>query len=103
MTLIGNMRYVMFRDTDDIKLTGDDVDFDVLYVTGAILFNHYGRLTPALEVLLEYDFEDFTAVSLSPEMIYKLSDGLDIKLGAPVKLSSDGQAYAAELEFAYRF
>jgi len=103
MTLIGNLRYVMFRDTDDINLTGDNVSFEVLYATGAILFNNYGRMTPALETLLEYDFEDFTAFSLSPEIIYTLSDGLDIKFGAPFKLTSDGQDYAAELELTYRF
>jgi hypothetical protein len=103
MTLFGNLRYVMFRDTDDINLTGDDVDFEVLYATGAIMFNTYGHLTPVLEVLLEHDFEDFTAVSLSPELIYTLSDGLDIKFGAPFSLTSDGQDYAAVLELTYRF
>ena len=103
MTLIGNLRYVMFKDTDDINLTGDKVDFEVLYATGAILFNHYGRMTPVLETLLEHDFEDFTSFSLSPEIIYTLSDGLDIKFGAPFSLTSDGQDYAAELELTYRF
>lgn len=103
MTLIGNLRYVMFRDTDDINLTGDKIDFEVLYATGAILFNHYGRMTPVLETLLEHDFEDFTSFSLSPEIIYTLSDGLDIKFGAPFSLTSDGQDYAAELELTYRF
>lgn len=103
MTLFGNLRYVIFEDTDDINLTGDDVDFEVLYATGAIMFNQYGRLTPALEALLEHDFEDFTSFSLSPEIIYTMSDGLDIKFGAPFSLTSDGQDYAAQLELTYRF
>ena len=103
MTLIGNLRYVMFRDTDDINLTGDDIDFEVLYATGAIMLNKYGRLTPVLELLLEEDFEDYTSFSLSPGIIYTLSDGLDIKLGAPFRLTSDGQDYAGELEMTYRF
>ena len=103
MTLFGNLRYVMFKDTDDINLTGDDVDFEVLYATAAIMFNTYGRLTPVLEALLEHDFEDFTAFSLSPEILYTLSDGLDIKFGAPFSLTSDGQDYAAVLELTYRF
>ena len=103
MTLFGNLRYVMFRETDDINLTGDDVDFEVLYATGAIMFNNYGRLTPVLEALLEHDFEDFTAFSLSPEIIYTMSDGLDIKFGTPFSITSDGQDYAAVLELTYRF
>jgi len=103
MTLIGNLRYVVFRDTDDINLTGDDIDFEVLYATGAIMFNKYGRMTPVLELLLEEDFEDYTSFSLSPGMIYTMSDGLDIKLGAPFRLTSDGQKYAGELELSYRF
>jgi hypothetical protein len=103
MTLFGNLRYVMFKDTDDINLTGDDVDFEVLYATGAIMFNQYGRLTPVLETLLVHDFEDFTSFSLSPEIIYTMSDGLDIKFGAPFSLTGDGQDYAAQLELTYRF
>ena len=103
MTLFGNLRYVIFEETDDINLTGDDVDFEVLYATGAIMFNQYGRLTPVLETLLEHDFEDFTSFSLSPELIYTMSDGLDIKFGAPFSLTSDGQDFAAQLELTYRF
>jgi hypothetical protein len=103
MTLIANLRYVMFRDTDDINLTGDDIDFEVLYATGAIMFNKYGRLTPVLELLLEEDFEDYTSFSLSPGIIYTMSDGLDIKFGAPFRLTDDGQKYAGELELTYRF
>ena len=103
MTLFGNLRYVMFKDTDDINLTGDDVDFEVLYATGAVMFNTYGRMTPVLEALLEHDFEDFTSLNLSPEIIYTMSDGLDIKFGAPFSLTSDGQDYAAVLELTYRF
>lgn len=103
MTLIGNLRYVMFRDTDDINLTGDDIDFEVLYVTGAIMFNSYGRMTPVLELLLEEDFEDYTSFSLSPGIIYTMSDGLDIKIGVPFRLTDDGQKYAGELELTYRF
>lgn len=33
LTLFGNLRYVIFEDTDDINLTGDDVGFEVLYAT----------------------------------------------------------------------
>lgn len=103
ITMIGNVRYVMFRDTDDINLTGDDIDFEVLYVNSAILLNQFGRLTPALEMLLEHDFEDFTAFSLSPELIYTVTDKLDFKLGVPFSLTSDGQDAAAELEVTFRF
>ena len=103
ITLFGNLRYVMFRDTDDINLTDDDIDFEVLYATGAVMFNTYGHMTPVLEALLEHDFRSFASFSLSPEIIYTLSDGLDVKFGAPFKLTSDGQDYAAELELTYRF
>jgi len=103
MTLLGNFRYVMFRDTDDINVTGDDVNFDILYSSGAVMFNDYGNITPVLEAILEYDFEDYTAFSLAPEVIYTVSDHWDVKFGAPFRLTSDGQKYAAELELTYRF
>ena len=103
ITLSGNLCYVLFEDTDNINLTGDDIDFEILYATGAIMFNNYGRVTPVLEALLVHDFQDFTSFSVSPEIIYTMSDGLDIKFGAPFNLTSDGQDYAAELELTYRF
>ncbi|MEN8206893.1 MAG: hypothetical protein ABFS24_12895 [Pseudomonadota bacterium] len=103
MTLLGNLRYVRFNDSDDINLTGDDVNFGVLYATGAVMFNDYGRFTPVLEAILEADFEDYTAFSLAPEVIYTLSDNFDVKFGFPFRLTSDGQKYAADLELTYRF
>jgi hypothetical protein len=103
ITLLGNLHYVFFRDTDDINLTGDDIDFEVLYTKGAIMLNHYNRITPVLEILVEHDFEDFTAVSLSPTVIYSLFDEAEIKLGAPFSVTSDGQDYAVEMEVSYRF
>jgi len=39
MTLFGNLRYVIFRDTDAINRSGDDVDLEVLYTAWAIMFN----------------------------------------------------------------
>ncbi len=93
----------MFRDTDDINLTDSDIDFEVLYATGAVMFNTYGHMTPVLEALFEHDFRNFASFSLSPEIIYTLSDGLDVKCGAPFKLTRDGQDFAAELELTYRF
>jgi hypothetical protein len=104
MTLLGNLRYVMFRDSDDINLSDSgSATFEVLYVTGAVMFNDRGRITPVLEAILEYDFEDYTAFSLAPEMVYSVSDNWDAKLAAPFRLTSDGQKYAAELELTYRF
>lgn len=104
MTLLGNLRYVMFRDSDDINpSSGGSANFEVLYLTGAMMFNDYGRITPVLEAILEYDFEDYTAFSLAPEMLYSLSDNWDVKLAAPFRLTSDGQKYAAQLELTYRF
>ena len=103
MTLLGNLRYVRFQDSDDINLTGDDTDFGVLYATGAVMFNDYGRFTPVLEAILEADLKDFTAFSLAPEVIYSFSDNVDAKLGIPFRLTSDGQKVAANLELTYRF
>jgi len=103
MSLLGNLRYVMFRDTDDINVTGDDVNFEILYASGAVMFNAYGNFTPVLESILEYDFEDYTAFSLAPEVIYSFAEKWDVKLGAPFRLTSDGQKYAAEFELTYRF
>jgi hypothetical protein len=103
MTLLGNLRYVLFYDSDDINVTGDDTTFGILYANAAVTFNDYGRFTPVLEALVEADFKSYTTFSLVPEVIYTLSDNFDVKFGFPFRLSSDGQKYAADLELTYRF
>jgi hypothetical protein len=103
MTLLGNLRYVGFVDSDDINLTGDDTSFGVLFATGALMLNQYGRFTPVLEAILEADLKDFTAFSLAPEAIYTFTDKFDVKLAVPFRLTHDGQKVAADLELTYRF
>jgi len=103
MTLLGNLRYIYYRDTDDINLSGGKSNFQMLSATGAVMFNQYGRFTPVLEGILEADFEDYTAFSLAPELIYTLTDNFDVKFAVPFRLTSDGQKYAANLELTYRF
>jgi len=103
MTLLGNLRLIMYMDTDDINLSGGKTNFQILSATGAVMFNQYGRFTPVLEAIFEADFEDYTAFSLAPELIYTLSDNFDVKFAVPFRLTSDGQKYAANLELTYRF
>lgn len=103
MTLLGNLRLIVYWDTDDVNLSGDSTSFQVLSATGAVMFNQYGRFTPVLEGILEADFEDYTAFSLAPEVIYTLTDNFDVKLGVPFRLTGDGQKYAVDLELTYRF
>ncbi len=102
-TLLGNLRYVMFRDSDDINLTGGAASFDVLYASGAVMFNNHGPVRPVLEAILEHDFESYTAFSLAPELLYAAGGQWDLKAGLPFRLTSDGQQYAAELELTFRF
>jgi hypothetical protein len=103
MTLLGNLRLIMYWDTDDINLTGDSTSFQVLSATAAVMFNPYRRFTPVLEAILEADFDAYTAFSLAPELMYTLTDHFDIKLGVPFRLTRDGQKVAADLELTYRF
>ena len=93
----------MYRDTDDINLSGGKSNFQMLSATGAVMFNQYGRFTPVLEGIFEADFEDYTAFSLAPELIYTLTDSFDVKFAVPFRLTSDGQKYAVNLELTYRF
>jgi hypothetical protein len=103
MTLLGNLRYIYYRDTDDINLSGGKSNFQMLSATGAVMFNQYGRFIPVLEAIFEADFEDYTAFSLAPELIYTLGDNFDVKFAVPFRLTSDGQKYAVDLELTYRF
>lgn len=102
-SLLGNLRYVMFRDADDINVTGGAASFEMLYVTAAVVSNHHGRFRPVLEAILEHDFEDYTAFSMAPELLYAAADSWDLKAALPFRLTGDGQEYAAELEVTFRF
>lgn len=57
MTLLGNLRLIMYWDTDDINLSSDSTRFQVLSATAALMFNLYGHFTPVLEAILEADFD----------------------------------------------
>jgi len=104
MTLLGNLRYVGYLDSDDINLSsGGGTQFGVLYTTGAVKFNNYGRFTPVVEAILEADFSEYTAFSLAPEAIYTIKDDFDVKLAVPFRLTSDGQQYAIDVDLTYRF
>lgn len=102
MSLLGNLRLIMYIDSDDISYS-NNAAFQVLSATGAVMFDQYGRFTPVLEAILESDFQDYTAFSLAPEVIYTFADSFDVKLGIPFRLTSDGQKYAANVELTYRF
>lgn len=110
MTFIGNAGLILYIDSDDINFTAEgeagsstSTDFFVLSLDSAILFNTFGRITPVIETLFEHDFRGYTSFSLSPEIIYTLSNALDIKFGVPFKVTKRGQNYAGVLEGTYRF
>ena len=110
MTFIGNAGLILYIDSDDINFTAEGeagsnttTNFFLLSLDSAIMFNTFGRITPVIETLFEHDFRGYTSFSLSPEIIYTFSDGLDLKFGVPFKLTKRGQNYAAVLESTYRF
>jgi hypothetical protein len=103
MTGIGNIVFTYFLDTDDINPSDNGINFPWLEIKGALIFNQYGSLKPALEAMATTDFSDYTAFSLAPEILYSVGDSWDLKLGAPFRLTSDGEKYAARLEVTHRF
>ena len=103
MTLLGSLLLRSFWTSDDINLSGGGTNFQLLTLSGAVMFNQYGPFTPVLEAVLEADFEDYTAFSLAPEAIYTFGENFDVKLGIPFRLTADGQDYAVDLELTYRF
>jgi hypothetical protein len=103
MTAIGNLNLNIYGDTDDLNPSDDGVDFPWLEVKGALVFNDYGRVKPVIEAIMSSNLSKYFAFSLSPELLYSPGDSWDIKLGAPFRLTEDGQKYAARLEVTHRF
>jgi len=110
ITLFSNLRYIQYLDSDDINYKppkSEDghsrVVFRAVHFNNAIMFNNFGNITPVLELLYVNSYRSYSALTLSPEIIYSMSSEMDIKFGVPFKLTSDGENYAAVLEGTYRF
>lgn len=103
MTALGNLVLNIYGNTDDLNPSNDGVNFPWLEVNGALIFNKYGRVKPAIEALTSSNLTKYFAFSLSPELLYSPGSSWDIKLGAPFRLTSDGQKYAVTLELTNRF
>jgi|GEM_PF-1820954 len=103
MTALGNFVLNIYGNTDDLNPSNDGVNFPWLEVNGALVFNGYGKVKPAIEALTSSNLTKYFAFSLSPELLYSAGDSWDIKLGAPFRLTEDGQKYAARLEVSHRF
>jgi len=108
ITLFSNLHYIQYLDSDDINYQPPTkkksrVTFGVIKLNTAIMFNTFGKTTPVMEALLVQDTMGYTSFSLSPEIIYTVSNGMDLKLGVPFKLTKQGQDYAGVFEGTYRF
>jgi hypothetical protein len=110
ITLFSNLRYIQYLDSDDINYkppkSADGhsrVVFRAVHFNNAIMFNNFGNITPVLELMYVNSYRSYSALTLSPEIVYSMSSKMDIKFGVPFKLSSDGDNYAAVLEGTYRF
>lgn len=103
MTALGNFVLNVYGNSDDLNPSNNGTNFPWLEVNGALVFNDYGKVKPAIEALTSSNLTKYFAFSLSPELLYSPGDSWDIKLGAPFRLTSDGQKYGATLEVSHRF
>jgi hypothetical protein len=106
ITLAGNFT-ARYYQSDDVNPAGPDSDdsFTLLDLNGAMIFPAFnGGWHPAVEAQFESTAESgYTQFALAPELLIAAQDSLDLRLGAPIRVSGDGERYSLRLGLTWRF
>ncbi len=96
-TLILDGEVRSYEESDDLNPGNlNDDRFLFSKVSGAWLLAPLGRVTPAMELTADLS-DNYTAVSLVPEIYLRTTEMLDLKLGVPVGLTSDAPDWGTQL------
>ena len=102
--LFSTIEYRHYWDTDDINPANDEgTSFDIINMTGSWVWNQSSAFHPVVEVRYSTDINNYNALSLVPEFIYNVNSIIDVKMAAPIGISSDADKYGARLMLTTHF
>lgn len=107
ITFAGGLTVRHYLKSDDLNPAGVDSDdsFTLIDLTGAAIFPALsGIWHPAIEAQFQGTVESgYTQFALAPELLVAVQGSLDLRLGAPIRVSGDGERYSVRLGMTYRF
>ncbi len=93
-----------YSDTDDLNPSSEDVQFYLMNLSGAAVYNAKGMFKPAFEILYSTDFEDRQIIQAIPEVIIPLGDMLEIKGAYAIGEGQDeGTTQTATIRTTFKF
>jgi len=102
--LFTTIEYRHYFDTDDINPGNDEgTSFDIINISGALIWTTNSSLHPVVEVMYSTDLNNYHAFSIAPELIYSMNSAIDLKLGTPIGISSDADKYGVRFGLTARF
>ncbi len=102
--VFATLEYRYYWDTDDINPANDNgTSFNIINLSGAWVWQSSAALSPVVELMYSTDVKSYHALSVVPEVIYTINPAVDIKLGAPIGISSDADTYGVRLGVTTRF
>ena len=102
--IFATLEYRYYYDTDDINPANDEsTSFNIINMTGAWMWKQNSALYPVAEVMYSTNLDNYHALSIVPEMIYSVNSAIDVKLGAPIGISSDADKYGVRFGLTARF
>lgn len=101
--LLGNLGFRYYWESDDLNPAGDDT-FGAADLKGAAVFQPWGgKLYPVLELTYLGDFGNFNVISLHPELIYPITDQVQLKAAVPIGLGGDGSQIGVSGQLGWTF
>ncbi|TVP79846.1 MAG: hypothetical protein EA353_05285 [Puniceicoccaceae bacterium] len=93
----------IYQGSDDLNPAQTGDNFAHLELSGAVIFNHVSdHFYPAAELSYQGDLGRYNAIHLIPQIIAPIGPNLDLKAGATLGLSGDGERWGARLQLDYR-
>jgi len=100
-SLLGDIGFLYYWDTDDLDPSGqEEVNFGHLLTSAAVIM-HDRPFKPALELTYRGDLNHYNNLAIVPELIYSF-EAVDLKLGLPIGLTDDADDYGVTLGLTYR-
>ncbi|HHH13077.1 MAG TPA: hypothetical protein ENJ98_02475 [Thiolapillus brandeum] len=101
--VLANAGIRYYWSSDDIYPGGNKDSFLAVDLRGAVVFQPWGAVHPAVELTYLGDFSDFNQLTLLPELLWSVGDHVDLKAGATIGLGGTGSQYGGQAEIAVHF
>lgn len=103
-TALVNLGGRYYYKSDDLNPAGNDDVFAFMDASVAFVYDpSLGWVYPALELIYQGDLGSYNTFRLDPQLIFPVSQNLELKAGGGIGLTSDGESWQARLQAVIRY